>query len=245
MDSVKSILTCHIYKPFDQLNANEQNAIRQMQSVFEGKVTFIAPPNLDTTGYGPSVIRLDGPFFSYAGYNVLLKSEQFYQFFLDLGLKYIVMLQQDVWVFKNNLSYFLSEFEKNGYDYIGAPWYGVHFCSDGTVGNGGFCIRRLEKFRDICRKYPRGGGNEDVYFLKLHGNEINVAPEKLALEFSFEEKPAYAWCLNKGKLPMGVHAYASSPDRIGFWSNFIPDIHEVKCKKGSPFIYFNPNHAVE
>ena len=232
----------HCYKPYSQLNENEHAAVEQAKRVFP-HLTFIAPHNMDMSGYGPSVIRLPDQFFTYAGYSVLCKSPQFYQLFLDLGFKYLLITQYDVWIFEDRVDYFLDLFDREGYDYIGAPWYGVHFCRDGVVGNGGYCIRRLEKFRDICAKYGNQGGNEDVVFLR-HRGEIKIAPEKLALEWSFEEKPAYAYGLTGGVLPTGTHAYASTPDRIGFWRHFIPDIKEIKAKVGNPFTYSNPKHKI-
>ena len=46
------------------------------------------------------------------------------------------------------------------------------------------------------------------------------------------------------KLPMGTHAYASSPDRIGFWKHFIPNLKEIKCREGEVDIYRNDKHTV-
>ena len=43
---------------------------------------------------------------------------------------------------------------------------------------------------------------------------------------------------------MGTHAYASSPDRIGFWKYFIPNVKGIKCKAGEIDIYDNPKHTV-
>ena len=154
------------------------------------------------------------------------------------------LVQLDVWTFFDNLEYFLNQFDEKNLDYVGAPWYGVHFCKgDGVVGNGGFCIRRLSKFAEICREGV-GPGNEDTAIILNRSNNLRIAPERLALEFSFEEKPYFAYKLMKGKLPMGTHAYASSPDRIGFWKHFIPGIREIKCQAGRISIYDNPNHII-
>lgn len=235
------------YKPFNRLDPNEVEVLYQISRVFAGReVYMIGPRSLDLTNYrSDRYIAFPDEFWSYSGYNKLCKSDFLYQTFLDRGFDYMCLVQLDVWVFQDNLDYFIGEFDKERYDYIGAPWYGVHFAKDGTVGNGGFCIRRLSKFRNVCRDYPQGGGNEDVYFLSVHRDKIRVAPERLALEFSFEEKPAYAYKLNNYKLPLGCHAYASTPDRLGFWRDYIYPIYEIKCKTGNPDIYNNPNHTVE
>ena len=153
------------------------------------------------------------------------------------------LVQLDVWVFQDNLEYFLNQFDERGYDYIGAAWYGVCFTRDGVVGNGGFCIRRLSKFVEICSRGV-GPGNEDTAIILNKGNNLRIAPERLALEFSFEEKPYFCFRLMKGKLPMGCHAYFSTPDRIGFWKHFIPNLKEIKCSAGDPDIYDNPKHTI-
>lgn len=241
IDRKRCCIVVQVYKKFEDYNKNEQASLLQMLKVFGGSrdIFFMCPERLveDYKKFSTCIVLPDR-FFTYAGYNDLCKSPDFYQIFLDQGYQYFCLTQLDVWIFQDNLEYFLSEFDKNEYDYIGAPWYGVHFCKDGTVGNGGFCIRRLEKFRDLCAE-GRRGGNEDVALILCSGNKLKIAPEKLALEFSFEEKPLHAFRLNNLKLPMGCHAYASTPDRIGFWKHFICPIYEIKCKAGNPDIY-NP-----
>lgn len=241
IDRNRCVVVLHVYKKPEDYNQNEQNSIIQTLKVFGNSrhIVVVCPESLADSYKQFSTVRLKDQFFTYAGYNQMCMQDWFYQTFLDLGFKYMLLTQVDVWTFQDNLEYFLDEFDKNGYDYIGAPWYGVWFCKDGEVGNGGFCIRRLEKFRDVCRKYPNKGGNEDIYFCRSHRDEFNFAPESLAREFSFEEKPLHAFRLNNNKLPMGCHAYASSPDRLGFWKHFIPDVRELKCKAGNPDIY-NP-----
>lgn len=239
IDKSRCVVVVPVYKKLEDYNDNEQRAFWQIQHSFPGReIVIVCPDSLSSDYRSFSRIALDKKYFSYGGYNLLCKSDWFYQLFLDLNFTYMCLIQLDVWIFQDNLEYFLNEFDEKGYDYIGAPWYGVHFCKDGTVGNGGFCIRRLEKFRDLCAEGVRGG-NEDVALILCSGDKLKIAPEKLALEFSFEEKPLHAFRLNDCKLPMGTHAYASQPDRIGFWKHFIPGIREIKCRAGNPDIY-NP-----
>lgn len=229
------------YKTWNSLDRNEKAAFTQVLNVFKSRDIFLThPKGLNLEGYEgfKEKIELDPKYCTYSGYNLLLKSPFFYKMF-SLTYDYIVIVQQDVWVFEDRLDYFLSEFDDKGYDYIGAPWYGVWFCKDGEVGNGGFCIRRVSKFLEICEKYGNGGGNEDVYFCREHRKDLSMAPESLALEFSFEEKPLHAYRLNHEKLPMGTHAYAKTPDRLGFWKQHIDTIYEDRCKAGNPDIY-NP-----
>lgn len=233
-----------VYKRPEEYNANEKSALVQILRTFPGRDVYcITYPELseEYVKLGLKVLVYDKGYFSYSGYNKLCKSEMFYLDFLGLGFTYMCLIQLDVWVFQDNLDYFLDIFDRDNLDYIGAPWAGVHFCSDGTVGNGGFCIRRLDTFRNICREFPMGGGNEDVYFLKTHGDKIKVANTRLAAEFSWEEKPYFWYRVMGSKLPMGTHAYASTPDRITFWRQYISGIQEIKCKAGPMDIYDNPN----
>ena len=240
IDRNRCVVVLPVYRKLEDYNENEQQAFKQILKVFGNSrdIVLVCPHTLADSYQPFNRIPLEQRYFTYSGYNDLCKSEFFYQLFLDRGYRYMCLIQLDVWVFQDNLEYFLNQFDEKEYDYIGAPWYGVGWVKDGTVGNGGFCIRRLEKFRDVCAKGVRPG-NEDVAILLNSQNGLNIAPENLALEFSFEEKPLHAFRLNNCKLPMGTNAYASSPDRLGFWKHFIPGIKEIKAKAGNPDIY-NP-----
>ena len=245
IDRKRCCIVLVVYKHLDQYDENEQQAFRNLLQVFFNRDFYIVCPRPlveEYSQYAPC-IALEVDSLSYSGYNNLCKSVGFYQTFLDLGYRYMCLVQLDVWVFSDNLEYFLNEFDEKGYDYIGAAWYGVHFCRDGVVGNGGFCIRRLETFRNICREGV-GPGNEDTAILLNPKSNLRIAPEVLALEFSWEEKPLFCYKIMHCKLPMGCHAYSSSPDRIGFWKYFIPNIKEIKCKAGNPDIYDNTRHTV-
>ena len=246
IDRKKCCIVLVVYKPLDQYDENEQQAFRNLLQVFFNRDFYIVCPRPlveEYSQYAPC-IALEVSRLSYAEYNILCKSVGFYQTFLDLGYTYQVIVQLDVWVFQDNLNYFLNEFDERNLDYVGAPWYGVGFCKgDGVVGNGGFCIRRLSKFAEICREGV-GPGNEDTAIILNRSNNLRIAPEVLALEFSFEEKPYFCYKIMKGKLPMGCHAYASSPDRIGFWKHFIPNLKEIKCREGEVDIYRNDKHTV-
>ena len=245
IDKKRCCIVLVVYKPLNQYDENEQQAFRNLLQVFFARDFYIVCPRPlveEYAQYAPC-IALEVDSLSYQGYNNLCKSVGFYQTFLDLGYTYQVICQLDVWTFFDNLNYFLNEFDEKGYDYIGAAWYGVGFTRDGVVGNGGFCIRRLSKFAEICSKGV-GPGNEDTAIILNKSNNLRIAPERLALEFSWEEKPYFCYKIMHCKLPMGTHAYASSPDRIGFWKYFIPGIREIKCKAGEVDIYDNPNHII-
>ena len=246
IDRKRCCIVLVVYKHLAQYDENEQQAFRNLLQVFFNRDFYIVCPRPlveEYAQYAPC-IALEVNSLSYADYNILCKSVGFYQTFLDLGYTYQVICQLDVWVFQDNLEYFLNEFDEGNLDYVGAPWYGVGFCKgDGVVGNGGFCIRRLSKFAEICSRGV-GPGNEDTAILLNPKSNLRIAPEVLALEFSWEEKPYFCFKIMKGKLPMGCHAYASTPDRVAFWKHFIPNVKEIKCKAGNPDIYDNPKHTV-
>lgn len=244
IDRSRCVVVVPVYKKLEDYDENERQAFNQIFRTFVARdIVLVCPNSLSEYYKDFNRYCLDPKYFTYSGYNELCKSEFFYRMFLDRGYRYMCLVQLDVWVFFDNLNYFLNEFDEKNLDYIGAAWYGVCFTRDGVVGNGGFCIRRLSKFAEICREGV-GLGNEDTAIILNKGNNLRIAPERLALEFSFEEKPYFCYRLMKGKLPMGTHAYASSPDRIGFWKYFIPNMKEIKCREGEVDIYDNPNHII-
>lgn len=244
IDRSRCVVVVPVYKKLEDYDENERQAFNQIFRTFVARdIVLVCPNSLSEYYKDFNRYCLDSRYFTYAGYNELCKSEFFYRMFLDRGYRYMCLVQLDVWVFFDNLNYFLNEFDEKNLDYIGAAWYGVCFTGDGVVGNGGFCIRRLSKFAEICREGV-GLGNEDTAIILNRSNNLRIAPERLALEFSFEEKPYFCFKLTKGKLPMGCHAYASTPDRIGFWKHFIPGIREIKCQAGEVDIYRNDKHTV-
>lgn len=91
-----------------------------------------------------------GYFDSTAHYSDLCLSEEFYLRFRDY--EYMLICQTDAWVFRDELDYWCSR----GYDYIGAPVYFPRSPQRFTrifygVGNGGFCLRRIEHCLRIIR----------------------------------------------------------------------------------------------
>ncbi len=84
------------------------------------------------------------------GYNRLLMSEVFYGRFKKY--KFILIYQLDAFVFRNELGFWCAQ----NYDFIGAPWFeGWHNARHESriigVGNGGFCLRNISRFRSILR----------------------------------------------------------------------------------------------
>ena len=170
---------------------------------------------------------------------------EFYRRFENF--RYILIYQLDAWVFRDELDRWVSE----GYDYIGAPWIPMkerffHFYgklrlaynrtfrkNDGIkphntflygVGNGGFSLRKTDKFIEITTRYKDKissdlSSNEKLYpedlwfFYGPKGKDRLLKPHwKKALEFSFEQNPDKSFEFNGGRLPFGCHAWY--PNRI-------------------------------
>lgn len=117
-----------------------------------------------------TIIKLpESHFRSVNSYSSLLLSNLFYELFIDS--EFILIYQLDCFVFKNNLTNFLT------FDYIGAPWFNTqnHEANaiirtllfkrpltsiiliiswllrkkTSAVGNGGFSLRKVDKFLEI------------------------------------------------------------------------------------------------
>lgn len=64
---------------------------------------------------------------------------------------YILFYELDAWVFRDELAYWCNK----GYDYIGAPWSGMHEYDNELlvgIGNGGFSLRKINGALKMLRK---------------------------------------------------------------------------------------------
>lgn len=260
-----AVVIVPIYKP--DISKMEQISLKQCLRVL-GKHTiiFIKPLSLNPDPYlllapNVKVQSFDDSYFKdIRGYNRLMMSEKFYEFFLDF--QYMLIYQLDAFVFKDELDFWC----KKKYDYIGAPWIGIinsgknwiekfqfarraqkEYVNNtkqpgsilpteiqfyNKVGNGGFSLRRVEKFYSICKEEKRmieyynnnthHYFNEDVFW----SLEVNRTKKKLiiphyktALHFSFEHRPDYAFeKITKKEFPFGCHAWDLFPE---FWNPII------------------------
>lgn len=132
-------------------------------------IVMIKPEQLNTTDIEKKykfsrIEEFDKSYFkSISSYNRLMLSTSFYQKFESS--KYILIFQPDVYIFFDNIDYWLSK----DYDYIGAPWISstplsnkIHqikmnlskffkgeknivyrFETRNRVGNGGFSLRKI------------------------------------------------------------------------------------------------------
>ena len=94
--------------------------------------------------------RFDDLYFANIdGYNRLMLSQAFYRKFR--AYEYILLYQLDCLVFSEDLRHWC----KQGWDYVGAPWFKGHRgeTSDGlwAVGNGGLSLRKVSAFLNVLR----------------------------------------------------------------------------------------------
>ena len=199
------------------------------------------------------IVSFDNDFFkSVEGYNALMLSADFYGAFL--AYKYILIHQLDAFVFEDKLGHWCSQnydyigapwlrdidhpdlFKaiKSNIKYYFHTRYDVRKNGEPTkyqyenrVGNGGFSLRNVKKFYDVCLKqkakidnYLAIGGhhfNEDRFWsveVNRKRKTLNIPGYKTAVAFSFEFVPERALRINHNQLPFGCHAW----DRyVDFW----------------------------
>jgi hypothetical protein len=147
-----AIVVIPVYKP--QLDYLEEISLKQCVAVLgRYPIAFVCPQSLDTsqyTAYAPTarLERFDDNYFKdIAGYNNLMLSKHFYSRFKKY--EFMLIYQLDAFVFRDELEYWC----KQGYDYIGAPWFeGFDDPNSFTYignGNGGFSLRRISFFMSI------------------------------------------------------------------------------------------------
>ena len=159
-----------------------------------------------------------------AGYNRMMLSAEFYETYR--AYEYILICHADAWVFRNDLSAWC----RRGFDCVAAPWvrrgiYDLPLLKQylryrlrrsmesgrlirqslyGKVGNGGFSLRRVERFREACEKYrteierfcadDTHLGNEDVFWAVVP-EDFRYPTEREALRFAFDTNPRYCYRL--------------------------------------------------
>ena len=158
MVKAKTITVIPIYKK--DLTASEAASLKQCATVIKAtEFCFVAPKSLDTGNYEKIMLECDTRFKietyddihfqSVYNYSKLLLNVEFYKRFQEF--EYMFLYQLDGWVFRDELDFWC----KQGYDYIGAPWFEGHdnakkdadFLS--PSGNGGVCLRKIPKFIEI------------------------------------------------------------------------------------------------
>lgn len=138
-------------------------------------------------------------FSSVSAYNELMTSYSFYYAFRNY--KYILIYQLDAWVFNDSL----IDWCNRGYDYVGAPWFENFGSYEENsqlwkVGNGGFSLRRVDKFLSLTNPMTKIRSSKEVFqtfykgfttlpscMLKCLGRKNNVAYYKNSYKYINED----------------------------------------------------------
>jgi len=199
------------------------------------------------------MVSFDDDYFKdIQGYNRLMLSDKFYGEFL--AYEYMLIYQLDAFVFEDELDFWCSRgIDYVGAPWIRAKDYpnvikavvscGLQYLAkrynikkhglpskkqfDNTVGNGGFSLRKVRRFYDVCIEYREvieqynalntHHYNEDAFWsIELNRKQkvIKIPGYKQALQFAFELAPARALKINQQQLPFGCHAWDLN---IDFW----------------------------
>lgn len=159
MRDVDPVVVVPVYRL--DLSREESASFRRLISVLGGhRVALAMPDRLRSKpvgefvrDHGGSSTKVDALWFddarfqSVRTYNRWLLEDEFYRRLEPHT--HVLVYQLDAWVFEDRL----EEFCRLDYDFLGAPWFtgltrarrGQAFL--GTVGNGGFSLRRIEAFR--------------------------------------------------------------------------------------------------
>jgi hypothetical protein len=139
------MMTVAIVTPFyrAQLTPDEEISLTHLRRHLGSYDKFlVSPQGLRASLPGFGVKRFGDRYFRNAKtYSALLINREFYQAFSDY--EYILIYQLDALVFSDQLPAWCRE----GYDYIGAPWFPCAYTPHITapkVGNGGFSLRKVE-----------------------------------------------------------------------------------------------------
>ena len=221
----RCIVVIPVYKKVDALSKFEEKSIGQVIKILGEKYellilcgfSFDVKEYCDKFNYDFSYCKCSDEFFkSQKAYSDLCEKHEFYEIFS--GYEYILIYQPDAWIFEDRLEHFMDM----GYDYIGS----IHMLkangSGGRVGNGGFSLRKPEKFAEVCKETDfeqfRFSLLEDCAFTIRLKSKFNLPEPEIGFEFGWQEQPQAAYNKTK-KLPMGCHN--PMKNNWNFWRNHI------------------------
>lgn len=222
---------------------------------------FTLPEEANTVSFS-DIVSFDDHFFKgLAGYNELMLSAKFYKEFIDY--EYMLIYQMDCFVFKDELIYWCNQnldyigapwirkkYHKNFFELFILKiqqYFSNRFNLqnndvpnkyqfENKVGNGGFSLRKVRKFYDLCiimrpiidfyLSQTINQYNEDVFWsieVNRQKRVLNIPSCEKGLKFAFEVPPVKAYLLNEQNLPFGCHdwdKYADFWRPIFKWYNF-------------------------
>lgn len=249
---MKIVTVIPVYKP--EPDEIESFSLEQYNKICGTKydIVFIAPENMSMEKYDRffeeyEVKRFSKHYFvNTITYSQLLVQHEFWTTFKDYD--YMMIYQPDCLIFRDEI----TEWAEKGYEYIGAPIfsslsYWPMFIKNKNhkpiVGNGGFSLRKIQTFIDICdptgeiRKtydpkfeiWPKIWCEDRFYCDELREvYMLDIPTWETATKFALDMNVDYAFdMLNIPKIPMGCHAYDKN---IRSWKELV-DIPENVVKK--------------
>ncbi len=173
---------------------------------YKRAIFFISPPTFSPESIPDGkVVHFESKFFKNKfTYSKLLCSKDFYSTFAHFDFLQIVQL--DCYVFEDRL----DEFMKMGFDYIGAPWMKNGFEGKPEkkiwkVGNGGFSLRRINKFTSIIDQIHNSKKGKFPVFQNLNSGMFRSLK-------------------NRGFRNNLRHYIKNAPGEDIFWSIYIPQV---------------------
>lgn len=162
----KVIVVIPVYKQVENLHNLEKISIRNTINKFQNIYT-IALLNSDKISvqtyanyFNFDFSNFEFTFSSWTEYNCLLKKIDLYKKMDDYD--YMLLIQTDAYVFSNDLNDYLE------YDYVGAPWPKdpLRYIK-GSVGNGGFSLRNIQKIKSILMSNTRIFGFRSLLYINF------------------------------------------------------------------------------
>ncbi len=260
MSQTKTVVVIPIYRNFfDKHELQSLRSVKQQLCTYD--IVFVAPKKLNVfflreidLGFDYKVEFFEDYFFtSVDTYSHLLMKAEFYKRFISYD--YMLICQTDAYVFRNEL----EEWVQKNYDYIGAPWldsenkYGYHSIRKlynnikkffglkyrgyehiNRVGNGGFSLRKIQRFYEIClkeeeqvevfvnTKEPIAFKVEDMFwsFYIPSKYDFNIPDYQTAAHFCLDRKPNVGMKITQQKLPFACHGF-NKKGVHKFWSKYI------------------------
>lgn len=231
--------------PFHKANpdANELRSLRRCCDILKSYPRILAVSNsLDTqdlqqTDNTLQIVRFPDIYFSsWKGYNLLCRSPEFYERFLNY--KYVLIHQLDCYIFRDELLYWCEK----DYDYVGAAWLRHEHLMESKkwyskapflkiflrqTAQGGFSLRRVMTFYNaaVCQAWLLKhiiNLPEDVYWSTIGSrlyHPFKIAGINEAIKFSFDASPELAFRMNNDQLPFGCHGWYGK--HTEFWKDKI------------------------
>lgn len=207
--STSTAVLIPVYKRLNQLSESEEALLKKVSAVLGNHDLFLGLHNdlLDQyksyTDY--ELITFDSKYFgSKNRYNKLLATREFYKTFIQYD--YLQIIQLDCWIFEDRL----NEFCSLELDYIGAPW--MENSLEGAprkrlwkTGNGGFSLRKIDKFLSII-------------------DQINCSPKGKIPVFKFPYRSIVQFLKNFGFRNNLKHYLKGAPAEDIFWSIYVPKV---------------------